>query len=184
MYDTLTMCVKSVDLFVCLKFIVPLENFSLIWRRHHFRWRAANFDLCSVFMAIEQWGFLTCHTYCDTGLPFIISEDAWHSHLLPSVWQCSYHYLFLRVRSVAIGDRTPIFRMRGQRSTSTPPRRFSVMRKLCRQNEGYTVHKIFLCNKRFNNFTPWIIEDDTFVFLPNKNSWNKMTHISRNHDYT
>ena len=24
-------------LFVCLKFIVPLENFSLIWRRHHCR---------------------------------------------------------------------------------------------------------------------------------------------------
>ena len=24
-------------LFVCLGFIVPLENFSLIWRRHHYR---------------------------------------------------------------------------------------------------------------------------------------------------
>ena len=30
---------------------------------------------------------LTCHTYCDTVLLFImvISEDPWHSHLLPSV---------------------------------------------------------------------------------------------------
>ena len=36
---------------------VPLENFSLIWRRHHCRWRAANFDLCSELMVIEQWGF-------------------------------------------------------------------------------------------------------------------------------
>ena len=44
-------------LFVCLKFIVPLENFSLIWRHHHCRWRAPNFDLCSALMAIEQWGF-------------------------------------------------------------------------------------------------------------------------------
>ena len=26
-----------VYLFVCLEFIVPLENFSLIWRRHHCR---------------------------------------------------------------------------------------------------------------------------------------------------
>ena len=43
--------------FVCLELIVPLENFSLIWRRHHCRWRAANFDLCSALMAIEQWGF-------------------------------------------------------------------------------------------------------------------------------
>ena len=38
-------------------FIVPLENFSLIWRRHHYRWRVANFDLCSALMIIEQWGF-------------------------------------------------------------------------------------------------------------------------------
>ena len=43
--------------FVCLGFILPLENFSLIWRRH--RWRAANFDLCSALMAIEQSGFLS-----------------------------------------------------------------------------------------------------------------------------
>ena len=43
------------------------------------------------------------HTYCDTGHPFImvISKDPWHSHLLPSVWQWSCHYLFLRPRSVA-----------------------------------------------------------------------------------
>ena len=31
--------------FVCLEFFVPLDNFSLIWRRHHSRWGAANFDL-------------------------------------------------------------------------------------------------------------------------------------------
>ena len=71
-------------LFVCVGFFVSLENFSLIWRRHHCRWRAANVDLCSAPMAIKQWGF---HTYCDTGHPFItvIFEDAWHSHLLPSI---------------------------------------------------------------------------------------------------
>ena len=51
-------------------------------------------------------GSLTCHTYGDTGLPFImvISEDPWHSHLLASVWQWSSHYLFLRLRSVTTGD--------------------------------------------------------------------------------
>ena len=44
--------------FVCLLgFIVPLKNFPLIWRSHHYRWRAANFDLCSALTAIEQWGF-------------------------------------------------------------------------------------------------------------------------------
>ena len=43
--------------FVCLEFIVLLENFSFIRRRHHYRWWVANFDLCSALMAIEQWGF-------------------------------------------------------------------------------------------------------------------------------
>ena len=73
---------------------------------------------------------LTCHTHCDTGLPFImvISEDPLHSHLLPSVWQWSCHYLFSRLRSVATGDRTPISRMRRERSTSTPPRRGTLHR--------------------------------------------------------
>ena len=72
---------------------------------------------------LSSEGSIACHTYCDTGLPFImvISEDLWHSHLSPSVWQWNCHYLFLRLRSVATWDRTPISRTRGERSTSTPP---------------------------------------------------------------
>ena len=75
------------------------------------------------WLPLSSEGSLTCHTHCDTGLPFImvISEDPWHSHLLPSVWQWSY--LFLRLRSVATGDRTQISRIRGEQSTSTPPPR-------------------------------------------------------------
>ena len=36
--------------------------------------------------SLNTEGSLACHTYCDTGHPFImiISEDPWHSHLLPS----------------------------------------------------------------------------------------------------
>ena len=45
--------------FVCLWFIIALEKLSLIWRRHHCRWRTANFDLCSPLMTIEQWGFFS-----------------------------------------------------------------------------------------------------------------------------
>ena len=60
--------------FVCLEFIVPFETFSLIWRRHHCRWRAANFDLlCSALMAIEQWGF------------FSVPHLLWHG---ASVYNC------------------------------------------------------------------------------------------------
>ena len=56
---------------------------------------------------VNRKGSLTCHTYYDTGHPFImvISEDPWHSRLLPSEWSC--HYLFLRLSSVAAGIRTP-----------------------------------------------------------------------------
>ena len=48
---------------------------------------------------------LPCHTYFDTGQSFVmvISEDPWHSHLLPRIWQWSRHYLFKRLRSVAGG---------------------------------------------------------------------------------
>ena len=45
--------------FVCLCFYVQLENFLLIWRRHHYRWRASNFDIYSALVAIEQWGFFS-----------------------------------------------------------------------------------------------------------------------------
>ena len=42
---------------VFLGIFVPIEDFSLIWKLHHYRWRAANFDQCSVRMVIERWGF-------------------------------------------------------------------------------------------------------------------------------
>ena len=74
-------------LFVCLGFIIPLENFL------------SNGDvtitgegLQILTYARQSWTSsseisFACHTFCDTGRPFImvISEDPWHSHLLPSV---------------------------------------------------------------------------------------------------
>ena len=41
-------------IFVCLVFYIPLKNFSLIWKRYHYRWRATNLTY-----AIEQWGFFS-----------------------------------------------------------------------------------------------------------------------------
>jgi hypothetical protein len=35
--------------------------------------RAANLDLCFVFTAYSSEGSFTCHTYCDTGPPFLRS---------------------------------------------------------------------------------------------------------------
>ena len=50
-----------------------------------------------------------CHTFCDTEhlLIIVISEDPWHSHLLPSVWPWRCHYLLLRLIAVAAGIRKP-----------------------------------------------------------------------------
>ena len=87
-------------------FTVPLENFSRIWRRHHFRWRASNFDQSSAPMAIEQWWFFIV----------VISEVPWHSHPLPSfssgaVTACVYDLGLLR-----LGFEHPTFPLRDQRS--------------------------------------------------------------------
>ena len=67
-------CTLGFFMFVCLGFFVQLENFSLM----------------------SSDGSLACHTFSDTGYPFImiISEDPWHSHLIQSVRQLSCHYLF------------------------------------------------------------------------------------------
>ena len=43
---------------VCL-FYAPFDNYLLIWKRLHNRWRAANFYLCSALMVIEQLRFLS-----------------------------------------------------------------------------------------------------------------------------
>ena len=59
-------------LFVCLGLYVPQNNFSLIWRHLHYRWRVS-FDLHSELMDIEsKEGSLACRTYCDAGQQFIM----------------------------------------------------------------------------------------------------------------
>ena len=85
--------------------------------------KGCKFDRCSALMSIEQWGFFNVPHPLRQGST-VYNGHLWHSHLLPSVWQLSYHYLFLRLRSVATGDRTLISRIRGKRSTSTLPRQW------------------------------------------------------------
>ena len=93
--------------FVCLGFIVPLENFSVIWRRSQYRWRAANFDLCSALIAIEQWGFFRAPRLLWHGVPFYNGHlRGLVTQLLANVKRWSCYYLFLR-RFVAVGIRIP-----------------------------------------------------------------------------
>ena len=76
--------------FVCLFEVFLSQSrifiFSLIWRGHRHRWRAANFDLYSALIAIK---ISVPYLYCDTGHQFmmVISEYMWRAHLLPIVWQ-------------------------------------------------------------------------------------------------
>ena len=70
--------IDAICLFVWLGFFWSHSRFfSLIWRRHHYRWRATHFDICSALMTIEQGRFFKVPT--------------------------------------------PISRMRGELSTTTPP---------------------------------------------------------------
>ena len=81
------MTLIAFSLFVCLGFYVPLENCSTHLRRHHCRWRAANFDLCSELKASEQRGL------------FSVSHLLWHG---ASVYN---GYLRGPITLVAINER-------------------------------------------------------------------------------
>ena len=50
------------------------------------------FQKCMQYWLIRS--FFVCDSYCDTDRPFImvISDDPWHSLLLPSVWQWSLSF--------------------------------------------------------------------------------------------
>ena len=81
----------TVCLFVCLGFYYPAREF--IWRRHHCRWRDANFDLCSALMANEQWEFFSIpHLPCGA----VVYNDHLRGPLTltPITERLSFHYLF------------------------------------------------------------------------------------------
>lgn len=76
-------------------YLVQLEDFSFVWRCHHYKWRTENFDLYLAFLAIKKWGF------------FSVLFLLWHGTsvhngqylapvtlILPIVWLSSCHYLF------------------------------------------------------------------------------------------
>ena len=92
----------------CTKFGLFVEGFqNLTYARH--------------LWLLSSEGSLKCHTYCDTGHQFkiVIFEDPWHSRLLLSIQHWSYHYLFLRIRSVTAGIQSPNLPLLGLKSTAS-----------------------------------------------------------------
>jgi hypothetical protein len=73
--------IKFVWLFVC--FESHEQFFSYLATVTITGDRAANLDLCLAHTAFSSEGSFTCHTYCDTGPPFLMShpKDPWFSLL-------------------------------------------------------------------------------------------------------
>ena len=106
--------------YLFVEFFVPLENFSLIWRRHHTicRWWAVNFDLCSDLMVTEQWGF------------FILSHLLWHqasvynTHTLIRAFDSgAVTTCFQDLGLWRLGFKHPTFRFRNEQSNPLRHRR-------------------------------------------------------------
>ena len=94
---------------VCLSLPVKIENIHSYGDVTTTGWGVQSLTYARHSWPLSTEGSLACHTYWDTGHPFIMafSEDPWNSHPLPSVWQWSCHYLFIRLRNVGARIRTP-----------------------------------------------------------------------------
>ena len=100
--------------------LLQLENgqqifIPLIWWRHHYRWRASNFDLYSALMALEHllWHGLTLYNGdLDLRRPVTLTPVAEHLAVKLSL------PVFKRLGFVLTEDRTPISHTRGERSTT------------------------------------------------------------------
>ena len=113
-------------LFVCLfvlGFIVPLENFPLIWRRHHYRWRLQIFlTYTRHSWPLSSEGSSACHTYCDTGHPFIMDNSLSSPRTRDTHTYCrafssgAVTTCFYDLGLSRLGFEHPTYRLRGQHS--------------------------------------------------------------------
>jgi hypothetical protein len=83
-------------LVVCLGFTSHSRFFSLIWRRHHCRWRAAKYSLCLALRTFEQgWIFIVPHLLWHEASVFsgLIRRTAPFSRLLRHTRGCEGYIL-------------------------------------------------------------------------------------------
>ena len=95
---------------VCL----PLNNFSFIWRRHHYRWSAAISDSCLALMDIEQWEFFNVPhraSVCNGHHRGPLTLTCCQAIGSGMITACFYDLALSR-----LGFEQPIFRMRVERS--------------------------------------------------------------------
>ena len=112
-------------LFVWFKFFIPIENFSFVWRSQGLQFLTNT--QYSWPLSIE--GFLMCHTYCDTGHPFImvILEDLWHSHLCcPAFGNGAVNTCLTSKVGRGLNSRSQPSVCEANALSDTPPPRFSL----------------------------------------------------------
>lgn len=108
----------GVLLLVYYKFLMKFLFFYGVFRPTDMGMSSLSVKTYLAFMPNEQRGvFSVTHTYCLKSHPFVWPSPSIH-YMLPNVWHGSCHYLFLRLRYIATGYRTPISCMQWERSTN------------------------------------------------------------------
>ena len=72
-------------IFVCLGFFISLQNFALIWRRYHHRWRAANFYLDARHSSSRT---RDTRTYCRAFISGAVTSYFYYLGLFLDLWSC------------------------------------------------------------------------------------------------
>ena len=101
--------------YVCLLSFRPTPEFI-----HHMETSPLSMKGCKFWpmytasTVIEEWWFFSMtYMYLLWHVTFVlkmISEDPWHSHILPCIWQWSCHYIFQGLMSATAENRTPNLR--------------------------------------------------------------------------
>ena len=115
---------------------------------HNFRWRAANFDqyICSAPTVIEQWGFFSLPHLLSYPFKMVITEDPWHSHLLPSLRSAAVTICFCDLGLLRQGFEHYTFCLRGKPSNRCGP-------EVCVLGCGHLVKCIIMSPARFSEAT-------------------------------
>ena len=157
-----TFCQKSTEgsdcmrqhWFVCLGFFVPLENFLLIWRRHHYRWRTAS----SALLAIEQWGLFSVQHLQWYMASVYNGHLRGHVTLTPIAERLAVE-LSCELGLSRRGFKHPTFCLRGERSNSLRHRCGCQINYFCRLLDRKHVlpQELHLIPYQHQTFVNWLV---------------------------
>ena len=118
MFYAVALLIWSIKHVFCLFGVFrPIPEFLTFMETSHCWWRAANVDLRSARMSIEQLRFFSVPQLLNTGHPYImvITENPWHTYCWAFSWgavtTCFYDLCLSR-----LGFEHPTVRLRGERS--------------------------------------------------------------------